>query len=204
MAQIPILSKTPSVTVGLVNLFYSDPHLLQQEGFGYLIPNTDHMHSPAKTLGVIFDSCVIPDKIPGTKLTVMLGGHYWGEDQVNVDEDKLYDMAKRTVATQLGITVQPTVWAANLWKNAIPQYTVGHRKRMAQAHADLLAKFQGRVMVAGSSFNGVGVNDCVWGAHRAAHLVMGDVAATGLESYTRKPVYVPTPKLNLGPWSSGV
>ena len=158
------------------------------------------MQNPTSALGVIFDSCVIPDKVPGTKLTVMLGGHYWDTkhpEGAGIDKDMLYDMAKRTLATQLGITTQPTVWAANIWKNAIPQYTVGHRKRMVQAHEDITANFGGRLIVAGSSFNGVGVNDCVQGAKQAASSLLAEKGDTGLESYMTKPVYVPTPKLDI-------
>jgi oxygen-dependent protoporphyrinogen oxidase len=198
IANLPTLSDIPSVTVGLVNLFYSDNQLQNRQGFGYLIPNCPSVPNPTSALGVIFDSCVVPDAASGTKLTVMLGGHLWDSqypEGADLSREALFDLAKRTVATQLGITATPTLWDATLQKNCIPQYTVGFNQRMAQAHEELKSKYCGLLSVAGSSFNGVGVNDCIYAARIAAALLLSNKHFTGLEKYTYEDEWVPRPKL---------
>ena len=57
------------------------------QGFGYLIPQSVPFElNPERALGVIFDSDISPDlhsTVPaeklGTRLTVMMGGHWWDE-----------------------------------------------------------------------------------------------------------------------------
>ena len=51
------LAKTPAVTVMVVNLYYSDPNILPERGFGYLIPRSiPFEQNPECALGVVFDS----------------------------------------------------------------------------------------------------------------------------------------------------
>ncbi|KAI4238612.1 MAG: hypothetical protein LQ349_000997 [Xanthoria aureola] len=187
-SSLSILSLTPSVTVMVVNLYYSNPSLLPARGFGYLLPRSLAFdQNPERALGVVFDSdaTIGQDEIPGTKVTVMLGGHWWDEWIAYPDEEQGARMAKAILQRHLGISEEPQAVHVGLQRNCIPQYTVGHHSRMAQAH-EALKRFNGRLRVAGNSYNGVGLNDCVRSAREVAMgLVEGQDEKTGLEFFTK-------------------
>lgn len=185
IADLPPLRQTPAVTVMVVNIFFAGQDLLPAHGFGYLIPRSiPFSENPERALGVVFDSeaTVGQDTVPGTKVTVMLGGHWWDDLPSYPDEDEGARMAKAVLKRHLRIDQEPTLIRVGLQKDCIPQYIVGHRERMAQT-SSLLERFEGRLRVAGSSYRGVGLNDCV---RAASDLVQGLVDGTGtngLESF---------------------
>jgi oxygen-dependent protoporphyrinogen oxidase len=173
----------------VVNLYFSDPHLLPEHGFGYLIPRSiPWEQNPECALGVVFDSdtCIGQDTAGGTKLTVMLGGHWWDNFDTYPDELEGAQMAMSVVRRHLKIEAEPVAVNVGLQKECIPQYTVGHYGRMKAAHGELMRGFKGKLAVAGNSYTGVGLNDCA----RAARDVVMDVTQyqgpggiTGLEQF---------------------
>ncbi|KAK8183521.1 uncharacterized protein BKA78DRAFT_257194 [Phyllosticta capitalensis] len=177
----------PTVTVMVVNLFYKQPGLLPVKGFGYLIPQTVPMEqNPEMALGVIFDSDTIPewDTVKGTKVTVMLGGHWWDglrEADLPTEEEAVL-AAKSLLARHLGIDAEPLLSNANLQKNCIPQYKVGHHRKMVSAHHALQQTFEGKLRVVGNSYYGVSVHDCIVGARQMALKVEEEVASGEMRS----------------------
>lgn len=186
----------------VVNLYFSQPDLIPGRGFGYLIPRTiPYLQNPELALGVVFDSDVNAgqDTVRGTKVTVMLGGHWWDGLDISPDEEEGARMAKAVLKRHLGITEEPKVIKVALQKNCIPQYTVGHDDRMAQTSRLLEERYEGRLRVAGSSYTGVGFNDCVRAAKDVVDGLLVDdngtgkgETKTGLESFVggRKWVWV--------------
>lgn len=154
-----------------VNLYFPSPTLLPVSGFGYLIPRSiPFAQNPERALGVIFDSSALhgQDNAPGTKLTVMLGGHWWdGWTEYPTEEEGL-DMARAVLQRHLGITDTPEKTIVNLAKNCIPQYTLGYADRLHDFAQKTSQEFKGRLRVVGSQVNGVGVNDCITGAWNVA------------------------------------
>lgn len=168
--SLPTLKNhSTAVTIQIVNLWYPDLTLnAGHPGFGYLIPQSvPAENNPHAALGVIFDSdrdaaANAPERqsAPGTKLTVMLGGHYW--DYLDADSwpdaKEATAMAMDTVHRQLGIPpTQPVFTSTKICRNCIPQHLVGHRERMAQAHTELYDAFRGTLAVVGSSYTAPGV-----------------------------------------------
>lgn len=159
---MPSLAETHAVTIMVVNLWYPNPDLLSlrtEGGFGYLIPQSTPDNDEC-VLGVLFDSDLKTSdaEIPGTKLTVMLGGHYWDGWQHLPTEEMGTAMAKEVVRRHLGIGEEEKVVAsARLCRECLPQHYVGHRSRMRQAHDEIMSTFKGRLTVAGPSYTGIGV-----------------------------------------------
>lgn len=183
--QSPSLASVQAVTVLVVNLYYRTPNLLPVQGFGYLIPKSvPNSENPEKALGVIFDSDTTPS--PGTKVTVMMGGHYWQGHTSYPDRHEAVKMARAVLQRHLKITETPTLTNATLQKDCIPQYTVGHDERMEMAHEDLLTGFNGRLSVAGNSYLGVGLNDCVRSARDVVKGLLSGRSLTGLEGFKGK------------------
>jgi protoporphyrinogen/coproporphyrinogen III oxidase len=190
---------TGKVNVMVVNLFYHNPNLIPYPGFGYLIPRSVSLdQNPERALGVIFGSETSrgftendpgQDTATGTKLTVMMGGHWWNSWSRSdfPDEQTAIDMAESVLTRHLGITEKPLAAKARLQKNAIPQYEVGHHERMSRLHRDLQREFGGRLKVAGSAYQGVGVNDCIGAARRVSFDIReGFDDRTGLERFDKE------------------
>jgi len=187
-APIPSLSAVESVTVQVVNLYFQNPNLVPVRGFGYLIPKTVAPElNPEQGLGVIFDSETslpadlaevwsdAPVEAPGTKLTVMMGGHYWKGRTTFPNDVEALQNARSLIKRHLGIVDYPAITQVSTQVNAIPQYTVGHHDRMAFGHELLKMYLNGRLAVAGSSYSGVGINDCT----RSAYEVVRDLLELG-------------------------
>ncbi|QDS78131.1 hypothetical protein FKW77_004493 [Venturia effusa] len=185
---LPSLLDSSAVTVSVVNLYYPDARLLPIRGFGYLIPQaTPLSQNPELALGVVFDSEITreQDTAPGTKLTVMIGGHWWDGWETLPTDAELIEKAKSVLRRHLGITQEPEAFHVSTQKDCIPQYKVGHTQRMKEAHHALLRHFGGRLKVAGNSYTGVGVNDCLMAAREIALATQAGnwSSRTGLESF---------------------
>ena len=167
----------------VVNLYYPNPNLLPFHGFGYLIPHSvPFAQNSERALGVVFDSdaTIGQDEIAGTKLTVMLGGHWWDNWDTYPDEGEGEYMAKAIVARHLNILEEPQAVRVSLQRECIPQYTVGHAERMGETSASLLRTFDGQLRVAGNSFAGVGLNDCIRAAKDVVAELQAGLKSTGL------------------------
>ncbi|KAK4172492.1 putative protoporphyrinogen oxidase [Triangularia setosa] len=177
--QLPSLERSTATTIRVVNLWYPQPGLNHpNEGFGYLIPQSvSYADNPELVLGVLFDSDRewVPDPrisgryinrgkdtIHGTKLTVMMGGHYWDHLPAELIPDgaAAIELAKKAVARHMGWPEsynEHVVARTKLCQDCIPQHLVGHRERMKAAHEELQDAFQGRLSVAGGSYQSPGV-----------------------------------------------
>lgn len=192
------LANISSVNVMVVNLFFDDPNILPTSGFGYLLPRSIPFdQNPERALGVIFDSDAVSgqDTAKGTKVTVMLGGHWWDgwapEDLYTPDEG--VEMARTVLARHLGIVADPTATNVSLHCDAIPQYKVGHEQRMKDAHYALKRAYGGRVRAVGNSYTGVGVNDCLRAARDLARQLGNEGILedkTGLEHFVEPTKWV--------------
>lgn len=169
----------------VVNLFFTNPNVLPVHGFGYLLPRSLSLdQNPERALGIVFDSdaSIGQDDASGTKVTVMLGGHWWDDFESYPDEDEGASMARAILKRHLGIEEEPRAVRVSLQRDCIPQYGVGHEQRMADASREL-EKWKGKLRVAGNSYTGVGLNDCVRAARDVAKGLVDGTARTGLESF---------------------
>ncbi|KAJ3410455.1 hypothetical protein HDV05_003717 [Chytridiales sp. JEL 0842] len=178
-----ILETIKFVDVAVVNLSFSG-NVLPVQGFGYLIPSSQK----ADMIGVVFDSCTLPEHDtpgqPETRVTAMMGGHMFQEkfgDPDSVSHDKLKQIAVESIRKHLGITDTPIAWKVSVQRKCIPQYTVGHRERLLDVKDILETEYSGKLSLVGSSYVGVGVNDCVGNAMDVALALAAGRPLTGLE-----------------------
>ena len=167
------LEQIQSVTVAVITLEYSG-QLLQEPGFGYLIPSCE----PAGgVLGVIFDTCSFPQG-DRTILTVMSGGaemeRWYG---ARPDRDDVLQAALTEVRRTLGIAAEPRRVCVQIQERCIPQYRVGHKALVGRLR-DVVEEQRWPLLLAGAAYDGVSVNDCILSGRRAAEAVsrgIGDV-----------------------------
>lgn len=157
-----LLSSIPYVTVGIVNLEFSG-HLIEEPGFGYLVPSSE----PNRVLGVIYDTCTFPQG-DRTILTVMMGG-YWFKELFgdNPSHEALFDVAVSEVQQSLKIKAKPTRHHVRILRDCIAQYVVGHTDVVSSARK-LIKDLKLPLNLAGSSYDGVGINDVIMSAKNAA------------------------------------
>lgn len=160
-----------------------------QENFNSAQRVVDQMKSQLDTVPETTQVKSGQDTVQGSKIGVMLGGHWWSgwQDGDFPSEQEGIAMAKSLLQRHLKVTIEPEVAKARLQMNCIPQYPVGYRDMMADIHKKVLMEgFEGRLKVAGPWYQGaVGVNDCI----RRAKEVSIDISEgwnenTGLEKFT--------------------
>ncbi|KAI8233028.1 hypothetical protein K4K57_005633 [Colletotrichum sp. SAR 10_99] len=196
---LPSLKDSPNVSIMAVNLWYPQPRLNKKHrGVGYLVPRSEE-NNPEGVLGVFFDSDVLdaapaPGEPEGTKLFVLLGGHYWNDKAPPTREEGI-EMAKSVLERQLGIPASTPCFAmAHFAKDCIPQHHVGHWQRMDRASSEIEYAFNRRVAVAGGSYGPIGVMGGMRaGYDLASHIArvsLDHVGETGLGAYQeRKPEF---------------
>ncbi|XP_068820631.1 protoporphyrinogen oxidase isoform X2 [Capricornis sumatraensis] len=167
------LSTITAVSVAVVNLQYRGARLPVQ-GFGHLVPSSE---DPV-ILGIVYDSVAFPEQdgsLPGLRLTVMLGGSWLQTLEARgcvLSQELLQQEAEKAAATQLGLNEPPSHCLVHLHKNSIPQYTLGHWQKLESA-AQFLAAQKLPLTLAGASYEGVAVNDCIESGRQAAARVLG-------------------------------
>jgi len=132
-------------------------------GFGFLVaPGED-----ARMLGCLWPSSVFAERAPVGRVsfTVFVGGALDPEG-AELPEDALVDGVRRDLARILGVTGRVAVLAIDRYPTSIPQYTLGHARRVRRILAGL-ASAPG-VFLAGSYFEGVSVGDCLEQATKTA------------------------------------
>ncbi|CAG02770.1 unnamed protein product, partial [Tetraodon nigroviridis] len=163
-----------TVTVAVVNLEY-EGSVLPVEGFGHLLPSSE---DPA-LLGVVYDSEAFPqhNRPTGTttRLTVMMGGawfHAVGGPLGAVPEEALLSRATEAVHAHLHVSAAP-IWShVSVQKDCIPQYYQGHSGRLASMRS-FIRKENLALSLIGSSYDGVSVNDVIYGGRTAAEELLG-------------------------------
>ncbi|PLW18073.1 hypothetical protein PCANC_14711 [Puccinia coronata f. sp. avenae] len=188
--RLQFLTANPSVTVGVVNLAYRSARRINPipPAFGYLIPASIGADlNPHRVLGVVFDSDMMPgveERVGGeevTKLTVMLGGHYYSTQLEPIPTtDQLITQACQTIKNQLGIAQDPFYAQAQIQKDCIPQYLVGHHQRMRELHRLLKSL---NLSLVGSGYSGVGLNDVVKSAKDSVENLVNNGCSSGLEIF---------------------
>lgn len=182
---------------------------IHPDGFGYLIPRapedddltpgTPSLPNRAGILGVVFDSTTLAvDPTPNaaehvTKLTIMLGGPHWRTPaDIPTDARTLIPLARDHLARVFPALrdVRPVITRSYIQRSCIPTYTPGHGARLRTLHETISrGAWAGKVVLAGSGYGGVGVNDCVGGAEAVVRALdkawrgQGEKVVTGLERW---------------------
>ncbi|WP_085506907.1 protoporphyrinogen oxidase [Thalassobacillus devorans] len=82
------------------------------------------------------------------------------QEVVDLSDEEIVDIVLNDLNKTMKITADPEFSVITRWKNAMPQYTVGHKQRMNEIQQAMQQKLPG-VYLAGGSYHGVGVPDCI-------------------------------------------
>jgi protoporphyrinogen/coproporphyrinogen III oxidase len=159
-----ILKSIPYASMTVVCFGYERERIRHPlDGFGYLIPKKEGRN----TLGTLWDSSMFENRAPQGKVLLrsMMGGACFPE-YVKLDDDEVVGRVRQDLRLTMGIEAEPSFVRVFRHPQAIPQYTVGHGKRLASL--DELLKAHSGLILTGNSYRGIGLNDCVAAAQRAS------------------------------------
>lgn len=135
------------------------------DGFGFLVAQGE----APRVLGCVIESTVWPERAPADHVLFrMIYGGARDPGAAELDDDALFAQAGADLAQILGVRARPVHATAVRWPHGIAQYPVGHADRVAAWERDAHAA---RLVLAGSSYHGVAVNDCIADARRVVRQV---------------------------------
>jgi len=107
---------------------------------------------------------------PGKALLRGYVGRPGDEEIVDQPDDEIVRVVLDDLSKVMKIDGRPEFAVISRWKRAMPQYTVGHRERLAHIKRQMGDALPG-VFLAGSSYEGLGLPDCIDQGEKA----VGDV-----------------------------
>jgi oxygen-dependent protoporphyrinogen oxidase len=128
----------------------------QPAGFGFLVPRGQG----PRILGTLWISSIFGGRAPegSSLLTTMIGGAH-DPRAVELDDRTLLDLVRADLKTAMSIMVAPYFVRIVRWPRGIPQYELGHPRRLATIEGRL--REHPGLFVAGNSYRGISVNACV-------------------------------------------
>ncbi|MDD5287097.1 MAG: protoporphyrinogen oxidase, partial [Desulfuromonadaceae bacterium] len=164
-----ILKQIPYASMTVICFGYSRGEIGHTlDGFGYLIPKKEGRN----TLGTLWDSSMFENRAPEGKVLLrsMMGGACFPE-YIHLGDDEVVARVRQDLSLTMGIDAAPEFVRVYRHPRAIPQYTVGHGRRL-QALEESLKAHPGLILT-GNSYRGIGLNDCVAAAERAVDEALG-------------------------------
>ncbi len=155
--------------ISVVGLGYNElSHKLQ--GFGLLATSS----AKKDVLGVLWDSSIFTDRAPKNKkaLRVMIGGQRSPALALK-SEKELKEIAVKGAKETMGIDELPDVSYVKKWERGIPNYRVGHLKKMDKLFKRL-REHKG-LYLSSNAYFGVGLNDCVGNSKKVAKEIIDDM-----------------------------
>jgi len=131
--------------------------------FGYLVPGKEKR----RILGTLFDSSIFENRAPDgyVLLRSMVGGAR-AQDLALLDDEKLISTVRDELADIMGLRAEPDFIKIYRWEKAIPQYLIGHYKKLEML--DKAASAHENFYLTGNAYRGVAVNDCIANSNKLA------------------------------------
>lgn len=164
--QIEFLS-----TALVVSGFAPHSDLPELDGYGFLIPRTE---------GRGINACSWPSSKfahrapPGHQLYRTFVGGPGREHMAEMGTQALKELVSEELGEIMGIKKEPEFTQVIRWIKAHPQYSVGHLEWLEGVRSR--SRHHPRLYLAGSSYGGVGVPDCVRQAKAAVEQLFNDIA----------------------------
>lgn len=157
----------------IVNLVFDRSQVSHpMDGAGFVVP----LAEGRRILATSFSHAKWPNRAGESTalLRVFMGGAVQG-DLCSLPESEIADIAFHELREILGIEGVAQACHVKIWRNAMPQYAVGHRlrvERIRKAESELSG-----FALAGNAYEGVGIPDCIASSKMAAIKIFNDLCA---------------------------
>jgi len=101
-------------------------------------------------------------------------GRVGDETIVALSDSEIEKTVLQDLKNTIGLDGEPVTTVVSRWKNAMPQYTVGHEAKIARVKEELYEHFP-TVKLAGSSFEGISIPECVEQGCKVANEVLSNM-----------------------------
>jgi protoporphyrinogen/coproporphyrinogen III oxidase len=145
------------------------------DGFGFMVPRREGL----KTICTFWNSSLFGERAPeGQVVMTSFAGRELSDSFGAISEQECGQVVEAENARILGITAKPVEHV--VWKDpqALPQYNVGHARRVAEISNILSA--QPNLYLTGNFLRGRSIGDCVEVANRVAEDVHSQVERQGI------------------------
>ncbi|HEY2524483.1 MAG TPA: protoporphyrinogen oxidase, partial [Candidatus Binataceae bacterium] len=162
-------------SAAVVNLAYREGDLPRApRGFGFVVPALEHRRIIAGS----FTSLKYEGRAPaGTILVRGFVGGAMQSELMALDDAAMVAVVREEFRALLGAEAAPLWSAVCRWPDSMPQYAVGHHRRVAEIER-AAATLPG-LELAGAALRGVGIPDCVLSGERAAQAVFSELGLAG-------------------------
>ena len=170
-----MLRLIPFASTVVIHLAYRRPDVEHPlDGYGYLIPSVENSDLVACT----WASQKWAGRAPAdTVLLRLSAGRFGRRDLLGRSDEELYALARAECAATLKIDAEPVLQRLHRWDMGMPQYTVGHLRRVEAIDARAAA-IPG-LFLAGASYGGVGIPQCIASGAAAAAAARAFVSKQG-------------------------
>ncbi|CAG9622960.1 protoporphyrinogen oxidase [Sutcliffiella rhizosphaerae] len=163
------LQKMKSTTVATVAMAFDESALKNDiDGTGFVVSRNNDYTITACT----WTHKKWPHTTPEGKVILRC---YVGRSGEEAIVDQSDEEIKKVVLDDLNkimeITTDPEFTIITRWREAMPQYAVGHKKMLREVN-ERLAKDMPGIYIAGSSFEGVGLPDCINSGEAAVKAIL--------------------------------
>lgn len=172
-AELAGIDYSSSITVGIG--YGQDVRESLPPGFGFLVPRSEGR----RLLAATFVHNKFPHRAPEDRalLRCFFAGQN-AEDVWGLSDEKIIAIVRRELQQIVGVIAEPLFARVYKWKAAMAQYGVGHLERLERIER-LRQQLPG-VALAGNSYRGIGVPDCVRSGGEAVRALVGKKAAAGI------------------------
>ncbi len=157
---------TATVSFGYRKETVSDP----LRGFGFVIPGKEGR----RITGCTWTSTKFDDRAPaGSALIRCFLGSATNEKPALLQEGEMVGIAREELRSIMGLDSEPVLTHVHRWRDSHPQYDVGHLDLLADI--DRMCASHPGLYLAGSSYRGVGIPDCIHSGQLAAEAILKQV-----------------------------
>ncbi|MGZ6252177.1 MAG: protoporphyrinogen oxidase [Candidatus Binataceae bacterium] len=162
-------------SAAVVNLAYRESDFPRApRSFGFVVPVLERRRIIAGS----FTSLKFAGRAPaGTILVRAFVGGAMQSELMALEDAAMIEVVREEFRALLGAEAGPLWSQVNRWPDSMPQYAVGHHKRVVEIER-AAAALPG-LELAGAALRGVGIPDCVLGGERAAQGVFSELGLSG-------------------------
>lgn len=162
------LKAIPFSSTATVNLAYRRSDVAHPlDGYGFVVPHVERRKIMACTFSSVKYAGRAPEEVA---LLRCFAGGVLQENLLDQPDEALEAQVREDLEALLGISGAPTVSRTTRYARGMPQYNVGHLDRVERIETRL-SQFP-TLALAGKSYRGVGIADCIDGGEIAAETLV--------------------------------
>ena len=166
--EVAPLEKMPSTTVATVAMAFPEEAIKKSmDGTGFVVSrNADYTITACTWTHRKWEHAAPKGKV----LLRCYVGRAGKEEIVDKSDEEIVQTVLNDLNQIMEIEGHPEFYRITRWRQSMPQYEVGHRERINQVISGIEQKMPG-VFLAGASYQGVGLPDCIDQGEEAVKLV---------------------------------